>query len=219
MRIHRTGRPGPVTRVATACLRQEPRCRGLNPVVGIGTLVTCPRRDAALLCGHLEKPEVKAAQMLMLAITLALSAAAQDQPSSTEKLPFYEKLRSSHKLPKWAETACFWDGMHDQFFFVMRSTGRWNLGRIGGPRLRLYDNGVVDSETHLKLERSADTGSSKYFLSELYRHEEGWARWRLVVDGDTNRFTLKSVSVNTGRILFDSGGHCMDIKFHYSPQR
>lgn len=192
------------------CLK-EGLVRGGEPCGG--TLVTCPRPDAALLYGHVERSEVKVSKLLMLAMALALMAAAQDQPSSTEELPLYEKLRSSHKLPKWAETACFWDGMHDQFFFVMGSGSRWNLGRIGGPRLRLYDNGMVESDTHLKLERSTDTGSSKYFLSEPYRHEAGWARWRLAIDSDTNRFTLKSVSVNTGRILFDNSGHCLDIKF------
>lgn len=150
--------------------------------------------------------------MLLIAMATALATAAQDQPTATEELSIFEKLRSSHKLPKWAETACFWDGMHDQFFFVMGSSGRWNLRRIGGVRLRLYDYGLVESETHLKLDRTADTGSSKYFLGDQYPHETGRARWELVLDVNTNRFVLKSVSVNTRRTLFNESGHCIEVK-------
>lgn len=151
--------------------------------------------------------------MLLMAMAIALATAAQDQPTATEELPIYENLRSSHKLPKWAETACFWDGMHDQFFFIMSSGGgRWSLRRIGGVRLRLYDYGMVESETHLKLDRSADTGSSKYFLGDSYPNEVGRARWQLVVDGHRNRFVLKSVSVNTGKTLFYESGHCIEVK-------
>jgi hypothetical protein len=142
-------------------------------------------------------------------------AQSQSQPTATDDKPIYDKLRSSHKLPKWAESACFYDGMHDQIFFVMGSDGgHWSPGRLGGVRLRQYENGLNKPEIHLRIDHSAETGASKYFFSDPYqpRGYRGWARWQLVIDWDTNRFFLKSVSVNTGKNLFDESGRCMEVQ-------
>ena len=161
---------------------------------------------------------MKHLRLLLCCTTLLLAAipqlAAQDQTTAPEELPIYEKLRDSHKLPKWAETACFLDGMHDEVFFVFGSDGgRWDQSRLGGVRLRYYDNGVAKPEIHLKLDRKA-AGPSKYFLSDPYKPLQvaGWAQWQLMIDWDTNRFTWKSVSVNTGKNLFDESGRCIEIR-------
>jgi hypothetical protein len=157
---------------------------------------------------------VKQVFLALATAIIALLSAAQSQPTTTEPLPIYEKLRSAHKLPKWAETACFFDGMHDQLFFVIGADGgRWNVSRIGGIRLRHYSDGVVDgSEIHLKLDHTAETGPSKYFFSEPYKAREGARHaWQLVIDWDTNRFRLMSISVNMGKSLFDESGHCMEV--------